>query len=103
MLSVEPRNTYGYKDFVIYAYEYRGTTTQKQCSRFIKEFCGNNYCKAYKIARYYMRRYKCESMLLVSTDTKTKFLLTMYKNGRVLKDMYIFIWGVNNGYYSKQD
>lgn len=91
MLSVEPRNTYGYKDYVIYAYDYTGTTTQKQCSRFIKEFCGTNYCKAYKVARYYNRKYNGESMLLVPTDKKTKFSLTIYKNGRVLKDMYIFI------------
>ena len=48
--------------YIIHVYDYKGVTTQKQISRFIFEFCGYGYYKAYKKAREIMRKYNGEKM-----------------------------------------
>ena len=50
--------------YIIYAYDYKGATTQKQISRFIFEFCGYGYYKAYRKAREIMRKYNGSFMVL---------------------------------------
>lgn len=49
-----------YDDGVHCIRDYRGATTQKQMSRFFKEFCGTKTANAYKKARdYYRQCQKC--------------------------------------------
>ena len=91
VLQVEPRITFGNHAYIVTAYEWHGATTQKQISRFIREFCGVSYAKAYKIARYHMRKCRGDSLRLVISDEKSKFFCTIYGENTVLKDEYFYI------------
>ena len=91
ILTVEPITLDNCKAYSILAYEWRGATTQKQVSRFIREFCGVYYYKAYKRAREIMRKLNGDSMRFVAVDGKTNFFLTVYGGNTVLKDEYFYI------------
>lgn len=89
VLQVEPITIYEKNAYIVTAYEWHGATTQKQISRFIRVFCGVAYYKAYKIARYHMRKCHGDSLRLVISDDKNKFFCTIYGENTVKKDLYI--------------
>lgn len=89
VLQVEPVTIYEKRAYIVTAYEWHGATTQKQITRFIREFCGVSYAKAYKIARYHMRKCRGDSLRLVISDDKNKFFCTIYGENTVKKDLYI--------------
>ena len=65
--------------YIIYAFDYKGATTQKQMSRFIFEFCGYGYYKAYKKAREIMRKYNGQKMCLHMVDGFEKWEITIFR------------------------
>ena len=89
VLNVAPVVLYEKHCYTVTAYEWHGATTQKQISRFIREFCGNNYCKAYKKARDIMRKYNGDCLRLVQLDEINKFFVTVYGENTVKTDGYI--------------
>ena len=68
--------------YIILAYDYKGVTTQKQMSRFIFEFCGYGYYKAYKKAREIMRKNNGSFMVLEMVENfETWTLKLITSNG----------------------
>lgn len=65
--------------YIIWAYDYKGATTQKQMSRFISEFCGYGYYKAYRKAREIMRKYNGQKMCLHMVDGFEKWKLIIFR------------------------
>ena len=65
--------------YIIFAYDYKGATTQKQMSRFIFEFCGYGYYKAYKKACEIMRKYNGQKMCLRMVDGFEKWEITIFR------------------------
>lgn len=66
--------------YVIRSYDYKGATTQKQMSRFIFEFCGYGYYKAYKKAREIMRKYNGLSMVLKMVKNFETWAIKVIRN-----------------------
>lgn len=66
--------------YIINAYDYKGVTTQKQMSRFIFEFCGYGYYKAYKKAREIMRKYSGLSMVLKMVENFETWAIKVIRN-----------------------
>ena len=91
VLNVEPIVLNFKHCYSVTAYEWKGATTQKQISRFIREFCGLSYCKAYKKARNIMRKYNGDSLRLVQSNESNKFFVVVYGENTVLKDEYFYI------------
>ena len=91
ILNVEPITIYEKHAYIVTAYEWHGATTQKQISRFIREFCGVSYCKAYKKARDIMRKYNGDCLSFVQSDESNKFFVTVYGKNMVKIDCYIYI------------
>ena len=69
--------------YIIHAYDYKGVTTQKQMSRFIFEFCGYGYYKAYKKAREIMRKYNGVSMALKMVENFEAWVVKVVRNDGV--------------------
>lgn len=73
--------------------DYRGVTTQKQMTRFFKEFCGLKTANAYKMAREFYRKkqkqynYDLDSFFVFSND-----YCKIFKNGETVGVKY-FIEG----------
>lgn len=91
VMEVEPHRLYEKHEYIITAYDWHGAATQKQMSRFIREFCGVAYYKAYKIARYNMRKYRGDSLRLVPCEEKNKFFCAIYGENTAKKDFYFYI------------
>lgn len=91
VLQVEPRIIYEKNAYIITAYEWHGATTQKQITRFIREFCGVSYAKAYKIVRYNMRKCRGDCLRFAPSEEKGKFFCTIYGENTVKNDFYFYI------------
>lgn len=76
-----------YDDGIHCIRDYRGVTTQKQMTRFFKEFCGIKTANVYKKARAFYREcqqgYKLDTMYIFSDEfckvyASDKTVLTQY-------------------------
>lgn len=69
--------------------DYVGATTQKQMTRFFKEFCGIKTANAYKKARAFYR--KCKKDYKYKLDCFYTFddvHCTVYENGEIVNGIY---------------
>lgn len=62
-------------DEIMYARDWVGATTQKQVTRFLREFYGEKWAKAYKTAIKFYRRFN------VKKDLAIGFYIQREKNG----------------------
>lgn len=65
--------------------DYKGTTTQKQMTRFFIEFCGRKTANAYKMARDFYRRVKKQYNYKVDNFfVFCDYCCKVFKNGEII-------------------
>ena len=78
LLTISYSENYKNPDFFgcrIYFMDYRGTTTQKQITRFIKENCGIFYAQYYKKARNILRKSNGNNAILYRDKFTGKYTI----------------------------
>ena len=92
LLTISYAENYSNPDFFgcrIYFLDYRGTTTQKQITRFIKENCGISYAKDYKKARYLLRKSNGNNAILYRDKFTGKHIIEIRLYSDVIKKVVL--------------
>lgn len=78
-----------YDDGVHCVRDYKGVTTQKQMTRFFKEFCGLKTANAYKMARdFYRKKQKQYNYEVDNFFVFTDYCCKVFKNGEIIAVKY---------------
>ena len=70
-------------------YNYVGTTTQKQMTCFINDFCGVQYVKYYKKARYLLRKNQGDYAVLYRDKYTEKYIAEIKNYSRTIKKVIL--------------
>ena len=92
LLTISYAENYKNPDFFgcrIYFMDYRGTTTQKQITRFIKENCGIFYAKHYKKARNILRKSNGNNAILYRDKFTGKYTIDIRLYSDVIKKVVL--------------
>ena len=92
LLTISYSENYKNPDFFgcrIYFMDYRGTSTQKQITRFIKENCGIFYAKHYKKARYLLRKSNGNNAILYRDKFSGKYTIEIRLYSETIKKVVL--------------